>query len=209
MYSSFTTRRKYCSPKGQCRKKGLRQRHVNISSPKSSRANDDNQHRRAPCLRRRADASGLECGLAAPEFSTIEWSASASCKSAVIFPRDDAIDLGAPFRTGADARPWPTIWARKSNSSRTGAYFFGASDLTERPRRIRHFAYSIRRAVRCFCDLFERLGGFGKLHDSATMLNDQPLGISVQFVLKTKPPSGVCSPETPLPLRVRCGEIVR
>jgi hypothetical protein len=49
------------------------------------------------CLRRRADASGLECGLAAPEFSTIEWSASASCKSAVIFPRDDAIDLGAPF----------------------------------------------------------------------------------------------------------------
>ena len=65
MYSSFTTREKYCSPKGQCRKKGLRQRHANISSPKSSRANDDNQHRRAVVFcaptRRLLD---MECGLA-------------------------------------------------------------------------------------------------------------------------------------------------
>jgi len=73
------------------------------------------------------------------------------------------------------------------NSSSTGAYFFGALDLTETQRRIA--TLRIRSGVRfiVFAISSSVLEALASSVTRRSCLNDQPLGISVQFVLKTKP----------------------
>jgi hypothetical protein len=80
----------------------------------------------------------------------------------------------------------PTIRARKSNPSSIGAYFFGALDLTETPSRIA--TLRIRSGVRfiVFAISSSVLEALASSMTRRSCLNDQPLGISVQFVLKNK-----------------------
>jgi hypothetical protein len=91
---------------------------------------------------------------------------------------------------------WPTIRARKSNSSSTGAYFFGALDLTETPSRIA--ALRIRSGVRfiAFAICSSVLEARASAITRRSSLNDQPFRISRHSrPLRTKPPSGVYSPD--------------
>jgi hypothetical protein len=90
----------------------------------------------------------------------------------------------------------PTIRARKSNSSSTGAYFFGALDLTKTPSRIA--TLRIRSGVRfiAFAICSSVLGARASAITRRSSLNDQPFRISRHSrPLRTKPPSGVYSPD--------------
>jgi hypothetical protein len=106
--------------------------------------------------------------------------------------------------------PWPTIRARKSNSSSTGAYFFGALDLTETPSRIA--TLRIRSGVRfiAFAICSSVLEARASSITRRSSLNDQPFRISRHSrPLRTKPPSGVYSPDGFATVGPDHGEIVR
>ena len=91
----------------------------------------------------------------------------------------------------------------------TDAYFFGALDLTETPRRIA--ALRIRSGVRfmTFAISSSVLEALASSITRRSSLNDQRLRIARDLALKTKPPSEYVR-LTALPLWARTsGEIVR
>jgi hypothetical protein len=95
---------------------------------------------------------------------------------------------------------WPTIRARKSNSSSIGAYFFGALDLTETPSRIA--TLRIRSGARfiVFAISSSVLEALASSVTRRSCLNDQPLGISVQFVLQSGQAAYVRPMALPVPI---------